>query len=624
MNPLRTDLPSLDQPMVRGHRALQVLAALASLPLAIGTLSWPLAAYLAVVAALAYHRPASPIWLRLALTAGCLPVLWFFRPGDQQGFFSAAILALTTLKMLEMKTLRDGQFLLNTALFGLFAAALITPTAWMSGLVIAGTAGLMLGHYLVLNPDDQLDWRRLLRLLRRTAIVSLWVLPLMVLMFYTFPRVGGQFFSLGLMGGATSGLTDRLEPGNLADLALSDTTRFRVQGDPAPTGLYYRVHVLEQFDGQTWRKSEQTAALAPITDEIGEPITIEMPAHQDTWLPLPEWPVNTPFTGLGGTFERDSALEFLWQAEFEIEPAVAPAQTLSAADRARLVQMSQPNPRTDAWLEPLTGQSLPQVLAKLSGHFRNTLFYSLRPPPADPINPVDALLFDSQTGFCGHFSHATAYALRRLGFPARVVIGFQGGRYNELGDYVQIRDADAHAWVEVHDQGRWQRVDPTAWIAPNRIDQGIDALGDALRQAGGIDRRMIDAGALGAVTRSLWQQVRDGMDWMQRGYTRWVVDFNQERQQRLFSGLSSLWPIAIVLLLGGLALWLYRRQKNQDRWLARFDRCVKRQGLTREPWQTPGQLGYQNFHAAWIKWRYHQGAESAVAEAFENLKAAAR
>ena len=120
-------------------------------------------------------------------------------PDNQQDFFSAAVLALVATKMLELKTLRDGQFLVKHFAFSLFAAALLTPSAWMSALVVSGTAALLFGQYLLLNPDDQLSWKRL-RLLKRTGVVVLagtdW------LACFT-PSIWRKFFSLGLMSGAT-------------------------------------------------------------------------------------------------------------------------------------------------------------------------------------------------------------------------------------------------------------------------------------------------------------------------------------------------------------------------------------------------------------------------------------
>ena len=65
--------------------------------------------------------------------------------------------------------------------------------------------------------------------------------------------------------------------------------------------------------------------------------------------------------------------------------------------------------------------------------------------------------------------------LRAAGIPARVVAGYQGGEFNPAGNYVQVRQFDAHAWVEYWQAGRgWVSVDPTFQVAPERIDLGLE------------------------------------------------------------------------------------------------------------------------------------------------------
>jgi hypothetical protein len=80
-----------------------------------------------------------------------------------------------------------------------------------------------------------------------------------------------------------------------------------------------------------------------------------------------------------------------------------------------------------------------------------------------------------KVGFCSHYSSAVGLILRAKGFRARLVSGFLGAGYNEYGDFYQITQNDAHAWVEVWDHDGWRRVDPTDWIAPERIKLGGEA-----------------------------------------------------------------------------------------------------------------------------------------------------
>src|SRR5205814_9538910 len=109
---------------------------------------------------------------------------------------------------------------------------------------------------------------------------------------------------------------------------------------------------------------------------------------------------------------------------------------------------------------------------------RESFVYTLAPPLLEG-DTVDKFLFDSRRGFCEHYAGAFVVLLRAAGIPARVVTGYQGGEINPNGDYMIVRDSDAHAWAEALIDGVWQRFDPTAAVAPSRIERG---LGRALPQ----------------------------------------------------------------------------------------------------------------------------------------------
>ena len=240
----KTDLPHLESEIERTKLGILILACLSSLPVITQTLAWPLVLIFCAVIALGYFTGAQRLIIKLIIIIATFAALYIFRPSDQQGFFSAAIALLVALKSLELHTIRDGQFLLHTALLALFSGALMLPTAWMSGIVISGTAGVLLGHFLLLNPDITFSWQRLLRLLTRVGKISVIALPVIVLLFYIFPRVGGNFFQLGLVASQTSGLSDSLKPGDLSSVALGDTTRFRVFSTPPRSKIRITVSIV--------------------------------------------------------------------------------------------------------------------------------------------------------------------------------------------------------------------------------------------------------------------------------------------------------------------------------------------------------------------------------------------
>ena len=159
------------------------------------------------------------------------------------------------------------------------------------------------------------------------------------------------------------------------------------------------------------------------------------------------------------------------------------------------------------------------------------------------LHSVDEFLFDTRAGFCEHYASAFAVMMRMAGIPSRVVTGYMGGFYNELGDYLLVRQSDAHAWVEVWLQGRgWTTIDPTAAVSPSRVDRG----------------------SLGAVPEPRYwfdlpwiRETRNSVDIVQQRWNDWVIEYNAQRQTELLAplGLSGLTPSGLVIaLVAALAL----------------------------------------------------------------------
>jgi len=177
---------------------------------------------------------------------------------------------------------------------------------------------------------------------------------------------------------------------------------------------------------------------------------------------------------------------------------------------------------------------------------------------------IDRFLFDSREGYCEHFASATTFMLRSVGIPARVVTGYQGGEWNPYQGYLQVRQYDAHAWVEAWMDGRgWVRLDPTAAVAPERIRNSAEAF---LRERG-------EALASGRVFRSDWlrsmQQRYDAFNFV---WQRWVLNYESQQQDLLGDWLGGLdyWRVALFLMVPGAAVfmlvaWRQLRQRSQQR-----------------------------------------------------------
>lgn len=176
--------------------------------------------------------------------------------------------------------------------------------------------------------------------------------------------------------------------------------------------------------------------------------------------------------------------------------------------------------------------------------------YTLNPPLLSD-DTVDEFLFDTREGFCEHYASAFTVMMRMAGIPARVVTGYMGGWNSEFGDYTLVRQSDAHAWSEVWIRGSgWTRIDPTAAVAPERVERGsVSSLAGR--------RYLFDFEWL--------RDTKNAFDLLQRGWNQWVIAFDAGRQSEMFSQFGwGLWgagklvvALMVVLLLAGMCfVWL--------------------------------------------------------------------
>ena len=232
-------------------------------------------------------------------------------------------------------------------------------------------------------------------------------------------------------------------------------------------------------------------------------------------------------------------------------------------------------------------------------YFRDqSFFYTLRPPITGTSDTIDRFLFESRRGFCSHYAGSFVYLMRAAGIPARVVVGYQGGEWNESGGFLTVRQYDAHAWAEiwVEDEG-WLRFDPTFMVAPERIEQNLQT---AVEEEGSFLE-----GSIFSPARIRWLlTLRQKWDSVQYGWRRWVLGYDTETQSNwLKSWIGEVSILRVALVFGGLfALillgWLvmmgyFRRTDTVSPSLKLYRKlCWKlgKRGLTRPLDTTPGQF----------------------------------
>ncbi len=472
---------------------------------------------------------------------------------------SALLAAMGAVKLLETRGRRDHYIVLGVSLFLMIAATLDRQGLARIGLYAAHLWLCCAALAIVGTPDARLPARTAFGLAGRTLA---YALPLTVLLFLFFPRVQGQIWSLPAGNAAVTGLGDEMSPGSISQLSESEEPAFRVtfEGAPPPsTSLYWRGPVLHQFDGYTWRRElgrvYRSARLEYEGPEYRYRITLE-PHRQRWWFAL-DLPVPPQQPGVFFTFDYQlvSAEPVSQAVSYELVSHIRYRSGDEASLLARRIDLQLPtgrNRRTLEWAqrERAAAGSDAAFVRRVLEFFRDGGFvYSLTPPLLD-LDSVDDFLFRTRSGFCGHYASALATLMRAAGIPARVVTGYHGGEWNPIGQYLIVRQSEAHAWVEIWIDGRgWSRVDPTAVVAPDRLQRAaLDRIAGA---EGAADPLIAELDTLARIALT-WDAINTW--WKIR-----VLDFDLGSQLKLLRGLGFERPALRQLgwlVAGGLAAWL--------------------------------------------------------------------
>ncbi|WP_233134064.1 DUF3488 and transglutaminase-like domain-containing protein [Synechococcus sp. BO 8801] len=546
-------------------------------------------------------RAAAPLqWLTMGLLALGLLGL---SPALSLSLLAFGLAVLTALKLREARSLEERRVvaLLQLVCAGLLAALRpeLAPSLLQGLAILMALAGL-----LALELGAGPDWKALLR---RSLQVLLAALPIALVLFLLLPRLMPfTNFGAGQGMGAMTGLSDSMEPGSIARLAVSRQAAARVAfplgGEPPPLEQrYWRVLVHERFDGRSWRSAAPTFARPAVGQATPPPPPPAAPGEGiQLWLIEPSGLAAVPWSGSGRPLSADLNLqrsgELLNRAPGSQRRVYAltrtadqPGWRTAPPGPVDLLLPLGENPRLEAlaagWRRLGSDR---ERLDAASGWFRSQPFrYTLEPGALPRQAPLDHFLFESRLGFCGHYASAFTTLMRAAGVPARVVSGYRGGQWVQpVGGtgYVDLRQADAHAWSEVWLAGEgWRRVDPTAWAAGDPLARP-GASGAGIRAGGG---------PLDWIQQQWW-----GLD---IAWARWWLGYDGEQQQALVArllgeqrhllGVVVLLAVAVSLAagLGGLG-WLGRRHRGDPLRLEleRTLRAFARQGMAPAAGETLG------------------------------------
>jgi transglutaminase-like putative cysteine protease len=438
-------------------------------------------------------------------------------------------------------------------------------------------------------------------------------LPLAMILFLIIPRLG-PLWKMPDARKASTGLSESLSPGDIAELGRSSKLAFRVSFDGRAVDrsqLYWRAMTHEHFDGRSWRFSSRFKAwqedaergrAKPVYWPVNGPqisYTVVAEANYQHWLyVLGNGASSEPsvLNAPGNTLYSRRLLTNTKQYHVVSVLEGEQSEQLNEIERNRNLQLPlSGNPQARALAQQLKGSEGGAVAisdAILRLFRQQDYFYTLKPPLLLTENSIDQFLFSSRAGFCEHYASAYTFLMRSAGVPARIVTGYLGGEYNPGADYYSIYQFDAHAWAEIWIDGEgWRRVDPTAAVAPERVLGSLeDALAEPNEFVAGDPFSLVRYRNIGWLT-----EMRHLMALVDYRWTVWVLNYSNERQLALLHtlfGQLSHWKMVFIALvgmgLGGCMLWLFGRinWREPQSPLARFRRKVEHrlfaQGIARQ------------------------------------------
>jgi len=544
----------------------------------------------------------------------------------------ALLVVMLTLKLLEMASLRDAMIVIFLSYFVVLTEFLYSQTI-PTGLLML--VGVWVITATMINLQSRRGTTRYQESLRLSGVMLAQATPLMLILFLLFPRVQGPIW--GLPRDAYSGMTglsDSMSPGTLSQLTLSDQVAFRVQfqGEmPKPNQLYWRGPVLWYFDGLSWHMGLSFESSSPTYSPGGNPVsyTVTLEPHNKRWLFALDLPAKlVPNSRFTADYQMLSNVLVRQRIRYEMTSHTAYRlgyEGITALERRRALQL----PEGYNWRARALAQNMRKaarddrdMVDQVLGMFRTQQFFYTLTPPLLGEHPIDDFLFNTRSGFCEHYASAFVFLMRAAGIPARVVTGYQGGELNPVGNYMVVRQSEAHAWAEAWFEDRgWIRIDPTAAVSPLRVESGIAAAipaTDALPLLGRSDLEWL-------------RQLRFTWDSLSNTWNQWVLGYNPERQFWLLSRMGldrATWQtlafiliVTTALITAAFGFLMLRRlgQRTRDpvtQLYARFCRKLARRGAARAPSEGPVDF------AARAAQRFPEAAAAihAITETYINLR----
>jgi len=516
----------------------------------------------------------------------------------------ALLTVMTSFKILESRTHRDLLILIFLCYF-LIATHFLFSQSIFTAILMLITLVVITSTLVTINQrSDNVTIKERLGIGSKMVALSI---PLMLVLFVLVPRISGPLWGItNEQRGGVTGLSDHMSPGEISNLIRSNEVAFRVDFKdkvPPQNQLYWRGPVMADFTGRSWRQTprKRLGKLRMIASNDATEYTITLEPNGKHWLLALDVPMHlVKDSFITADYQLTSVKPLNDLKRYTLKSSLNYQIGLDESKEYLELTSSYPensNPKTIAFGKQLAAQyqNPEDIVEHVLRMFREQEYTYTLSPPLLRGDVVDQFLFESRRGFCEHFAGSFALLMRAAGIPSRIVTGYQGGEFNDVGNYLIVRQSDAHAWTEIWLKGKgWVRIDPTAAVSPSRIERGIDdALSDELSSF-----RIANKNPLFGTLLYRW-------DNLQHSWNDWVVNYDEKKQRRFLNDLNlgidnaSDMVITLVILLIGISssFWLvgwYRdRPEKPAKYEVYFRRFLKK--MARKGYDKPAAEDNREF-----------------------------
>lgn len=503
-----------------------------------------------------------------------------------------ALLIIFAVKFLEEKKVRDYMQIYTLSLFllaglGLLSLDIVFSVFLLVIVIMLSTSCVLLTFY---SQDNEMELTRetAVKILAKSIYIPMLAIPLTALMFVILPRTQFPIFDfLNRSDKAKTGFTDKVRLGAVSNIQEDSSVILRANMDRvSDDNLYWRGVVLDYFDGSTWSGSEREivpASLSVLATGKSVRQVIYLEPYANRYVFVIDKPAFVSLRGIKRYDDLTFALPISIERRLRYEAVSIMSDILVEQEVDKESYLQLPDSISDdikaLAKRIISGQDRERDILALYRFFNDGQYkYSLKNLPVSQT-PLEDFLFKNRYGNCEYFASAFAVMLRLAGIPARLVGGYRGGYYNDVGKYYFVPQKNAHVWVEAFiEQKGWVRIDPT----PASIDNfTFIRKGNTMMRL----RLMLDT------INFYWYAfiINYNLDKQLSIILKLRTGFKRPRINLSLKKWEYLRYIVIILLAAGIIfitiVFIKQRKKGDRRILLMFLRKMRRYGYEKMPSQ---------------------------------------